>query len=119
MLIKIGGDTLALDGEIRRHIEAEVAKLAARFPGENLEARATIQEEFDPLHGHRVRCELSAKIAHGRQIVVRDARKTAREAIDEVFGLARRNLRRMRRQVGLPRTPPHGTLTTGTHAIGG
>lgn len=58
MLINIGGDTLALDGEIRRHIENEVAKLAARFPGEDLEARATIQEEFDPLHGHRVRCAL-------------------------------------------------------------
>ncbi|SDW47102.1 HPF/RaiA family ribosome-associated protein [Thiocapsa roseopersicina] len=119
MLIKIGGDTLALDGDIRRHIETEVAKLAARFPGEDLEAKATIQEEFDPLHGHRVRCELSAKIAHGRQIVVRDARKTAKEAIDEVFGLARRNLRRARRQISIPRTPPHGALSTGTHAIGG
>ncbi len=119
MLIKIGGDTLALDGDIRRHIETEVAKLAARFPGEDLEARATIQEEFDPLHGHRVRCELSAKIAHGRQIVVRDARKTAKEAIDEVFGLARRNLRRARRRISIPRKPPHGALNTGTHAIGG
>jgi ribosome-associated translation inhibitor RaiA len=119
MLIRIGGDTLALDADIRRQIETEVAKLAARFPGENLEARATIQEEFDPLHGHRVRCELSAKIAHGRQIVVRDARKTAKEAIDEVFGLARRNLRRMRRQINLPRNPPHGALSTGAHAIGG
>ncbi len=119
MLISIGGDTLALDGDIRRHIETEVAKLAARFPGEDLEARATIQEEFDPLHGHRVRCELSAKIAHGRQIVVRDARKTAKEAIDEVFGLARRNLRRMRRQISPPRNLSHGASSTGTHVVGG
>jgi ribosome-associated translation inhibitor RaiA len=117
MLIKIGGDTLALDGEIRRHIETEAAKLAARFPGEDLDARAIIQEEFDPLHGHRVRCELSAKMPHGRQIVVRDARKTAREAIDEVFGLARRNLRRVRRQIPLARTPIHTALNAAAGAV--
>jgi ribosome-associated translation inhibitor RaiA len=119
MLIKIGGDTLALDREIRRHIETEAAKLAARFPGEELETRATIQEEFDPLHGHRVRCELSAKIAHGRQIVVRDARKTAREAIDEVFGLARRNMRRVRRQIDIPRAPMQPAIGAGAGAVGG
>ncbi len=105
MLIQIGGDTLALARDIRSHIESEAAKLAARFPGEDLDARVTIQEEFDPLHGHRIRCELSAKIAQGRQIVVRDARKTAKDAINEVFGLARRNLRRSRRAATVPRIP--------------
>lgn len=105
MLIQIGGDTLALDRDIRTHIETEAAKLAARFPGEDLDARATIQEEFDPLHGHRVRCELSAKFAHGRQIVVRDACKTAKDAINQVFGVAHRNLRRSRRTITTPRIP--------------
>jgi ribosome-associated translation inhibitor RaiA len=118
MLIKIGGDTLALDGEIRRHIEAEAAKLAARFPGEDLETRAIIQEEFDPLHGHRVRCELSAKIAQGRQIIVRDARKTAKEAINEVFMLAHRNMRRMRRQIHIPRAPIQPAIAAGAGAVG-
>jgi hypothetical protein len=49
---------------------------------------------------------------------VRDARKTAREAIDEVFGVARRNLRRIRRQVPLSRTPLHAALSAGAGAVG-
>lgn len=98
MPIKIGGDTLALDAEIRRRIESELRTLADRFPDEQFDAHVTIQEEFDPLHGHRIRCELSAKLGSGRQMVLRDARKTAAEAISEVFGAARRSVRRLRRR---------------------
>jgi ribosome-associated translation inhibitor RaiA len=120
MPIKIGGDTLALDAEIRRHIENEAEKLAARFPGEQIDARATIQEEFDPLHGHRVRCELSAKIGQGHQVVIRDARKTAHEAINEAFGAARRNLRRARRKIPLSARPLTTQLPiSAARAVGG
>jgi len=119
MLIHIGGDTLALDKDIRRQIETEAEQLAARFPGEKFEARATIQEEFDPLHGHRVRCELAAKLGHGRQMVVRDARKTAHEAISATFGAARRNLRRARRKVSPDRATACQAALSGARAIGG
>jgi ribosome-associated translation inhibitor RaiA len=97
MPIQISGDTLALDAAIRRQIESEADKLAQRFPGERITARARIGEELDPLHGHRVRCELRADLGRGRQLLVREARKDAFEAIREAFGTARRNLRRMRR----------------------
>ena len=99
MPIKISGDTLALDKAIRRQIESEAQKLALRFPEEQIETRARINEEFDPLHGHRVRCELRADLGHGRQLVVRDARKDPAEAIREVFATAKRNLRRLRRRL--------------------
>ena len=105
MVLKIGGDLLALDALIRRQIEAEARKFVDRFPSEPIEAQVTIQEEFDPVHGHRVRCELSAKLGAGRQVVVRDARKVAAEAISEVFSAARRNVRRLRHQTVLKRTP--------------
>jgi ribosome-associated translation inhibitor RaiA len=99
MPIQISGDTLALDKAIRRQIETEAEKLAERFPDERIEAKARINEEFDPLHGHRVRCELRADLGRGRQLVVRDARKDAAEAIREVFASAGRNVRRMRRRL--------------------
>lgn len=110
MRMKIGGDTLALDVNIRRQIETEAEKFAARFPAGQIDAQITIQEEFDPLHGHRVRCELSARVSPGCQFVVRDARKTAGEAILEVFTAARRNIRRSRRQ-NLPATAPPATCS--------
>lgn len=102
MPITISGDTLALDKAIRRQIEAEAQQLAERFPGERIEARARINEEFDPRHGHRVRCELRADLGQGHQLVVREARKDAAEAIREVFGAARRGVRRLRRRVMPP-----------------
>lgn len=105
MVLKIGGDLLALDATIRRQIEAEARKLVDRFPGEPIEAQVTVQEEFDAVHGHRVRCELSTKLGAGRQIVVREARKVAAEAISEVFTAARRNVRRLRRQTVLNLAP--------------
>ncbi|NEV60455.1 HPF/RaiA family ribosome-associated protein [Thiorhodococcus minor] len=111
MVLKIGGDTLALDVEIRRQIESEAQKLADRFPGERIEAQVNVQEEFDQLHGHRIRCELSAKLASGHQVLVREACKTAKEAIGEVFLSARRSMRRLRRQSMMevaPTAPPAG-----------
>lgn len=102
MPITISGDTLALDKAIRRQIESEAQRLAERFPEERIEARARISEEFDPLHGHRVRCELRADFGRGRQLVIRDARKDAAEAIREVFGTARRNVRQLRRRMLAP-----------------
>lgn len=106
MPIHISGDTLALDKAIRRQIEHEAQKLAERFPGASIDARAKICEEFDPLHGHRVRCELRADLGRGHQLVVRDARKDAFEAIKEVFGTAKRNVRQLRRRgSALPSAP--------------
>jgi ribosome-associated translation inhibitor RaiA len=102
MPITISGDTLALDKSIRRQIESEAQRLADRFPDEQIEARARISEEFDPLHGHRVRCELRADLGRGRQLVIRDARKDPSEAIREVFAGARRNLRQLRRRLTVP-----------------
>jgi len=99
MPIAISGDTLALDKAIRRQIESEAQRLAERFPDERIETRARIGEEFDPLHGHRVRCELRADLGHGRQLVIREARKDAAEAIREVFLVARRNIRQLRRRI--------------------
>jgi ribosome-associated translation inhibitor RaiA len=103
MPIHISGDTLALDKAIRRQIETEAKKLADWFPDEPIDARARINEEFDPLHGHRVRCELRADLGRGRQLLVREARKDPKEAIAEVFGAARRNARRLRRLAHVPR----------------
>jgi ribosome-associated translation inhibitor RaiA len=110
MVLKIGGDMLALDAAIRRQIETEARKLTDRFPGEPIEAQVNVQEEFDQLHGHRVRCELSAKLGAGRQVVVREARKVASEAISEVFSAARRNVRRLRRRSVLDLAPTPKTV---------
>lgn len=112
MLIKIGGDTLALDLDIRRQIEAEASQLAARFPGPPMEGRATIQEEFDQLHGRRIRFELFVKPECGRQVVIREARKNATEAIREAFIAARRSLRRNRYQRLASDSPAHQTVIT-------
>lgn len=98
MLMKIGGDTLALDADVRRQIESEAQQFAARFPDGKIDIQVAIQEEFDPLHGHRVRCELTVRIGANRQVVVREAHKTASESIREAFAAAGRNARRLRRQ---------------------
>lgn len=119
MCLKIGGDTLALDADIRHQIEAETQKLADRFPDETFDLQCSIQEEFDQLHGHRVRCELSAKLGSGRQMVARDARKSASEAISEVFSTTRRNIRRLRRPYLLNPSPATQTVTRVAQAVGG
>jgi ribosome-associated translation inhibitor RaiA len=114
MPITISGDTLALDKAIRRQIENEAQRLAERFPEERIDARARISEEFDPLHGHRVRCELRADLGQGRQLIVREARKDAAEAIRAVFVAARRNVRQLRRRLADP--VGSGTLSAGAAA---
>lgn len=119
MCMKIGGDMLALDADIRHQIEAETQKLADRFPDETFDLQVSIQEEFDQLHGHRVRCELSAKLGSGRQMVVRDARKRASEAISEVFNTTRRNIRRLRRPYVLNPSSSSQTVTRAAQAVGG
>ncbi|QIK37092.1 Fis family transcriptional regulator [Caldichromatium japonicum] len=98
MVLKIGGDMLALDAAIRQQIEKEGSKLMERFSDELSEAQFNIQEEFDPLRGHRVRCELSAKLGSGQQMVMRETRKLPNEAITGVFDAAHQALRRLRRQ---------------------
>ena len=113
MPITISGDTLALDKAIRRQIESEAQRLAERFPEERIETRARISEEFDPLHGHRVRCELRADLGHGRQLVIREAHKDAAEAIREVFLVARRNVRQLRRRI----LPALGTQALPAEAV--
>lgn len=115
MPIKIGGDTLALDADVRHQIQTEADRLVQRFPGEEIDARVTIQESFDPLHGHRVRCELSARVGAGRQVVVREARKIAAEAITATFAAARRNVRRTRRPTLIECAAPS---TAALHAAG-
>jgi ribosome-associated translation inhibitor RaiA len=110
MPIKISGDTLALDKAIRRQIESEALKLSQRFPDEQIDALARINEEFDPLHGHRIRCELRANLGQGRQLVIREARKDATEAITEVFGAAKRSLRRLRRRLAPNTTTEMATI---------
>ena len=108
---------LALDADIRRQIESEARKLADRFPSEHLDAQVTIREEFDQLNGHRVRCELSARLTSGRQVVVRDARKSAADAIEEVFNAARRNVRRLRLQSVAGLTPAPQTVAHAASAV--
>lgn len=119
MCMKIGGDLLALDADIRHQIEAETQKLADRFPDETFDLQCSIHEEFDQLHGHRVRCELSTKLGSGRQMVVRDARKSASEAINEVFASTRRNIRRLRRQYILNPAAATQTSARVAQAVGG
>lgn len=115
MSIHISGDTLALDKAIRRQIEREARQFEERFPDATIDTRVRINEEFDPLHGHRVRCELRADVGAGRQLVVREARKQPAEAITEAFGTARRNLRKLRRRSAIP-TPAPELAATGAAA---
>ncbi len=110
MAIQISGDTLALDADIRRQMEMEAEKLAGRLSGGLIGARARICEEFDPLHGHQVRCELRAEI-RGRQVFVREARKDAAEAIAKVFESALRSARRVPRRTTLNPLPANRAVS--------
>ncbi len=113
MVLKISGDMLALDAAIRHQIETETRKLMERFPDELIEPQFHIQEEFDPLRGHRVCCELSAKLGSGQQMVMREARKSPQEAIAEVFQAAHQTLRRLRRQRAATPAPSAMPVTAG------
>lgn len=91
--IRIGGDTLALDPPVRAHILTEARALQARYPLTSLRLQIRVSGELDPLHGHRVRCELAAEGDGRRKIMVRDARKNALDAISGAFATAKRQLR--------------------------
>jgi hypothetical protein len=100
--LHIGGDMLAMDRGLRRLIETEARALEARFPSQNIQLRVRIAEEFDPARGHQVRCEIDAAPAERRQVVVREFRKEAREAITQAFASAKTQLQRLRRRSILP-----------------
>jgi hypothetical protein len=100
--LHIGGDLLAMDRGLRRLIETEARALEARFPNQSILWRVQIAEEFDPARGHRIRCEIDATPGERRQIVVREFRKEAREAITHAFASAGTQLQRLRRRSMLP-----------------
>ncbi|KAA6184326.1 HPF/RaiA family ribosome-associated protein [Thiohalocapsa marina] len=114
MSVRISGDMLALDRKIKKRINQLAAALEARFPNQPLEIQARISEEFDQLHGHRVRCELLTVAQERQQVIVREARKQAEEAIDAAFAGLKTKLRRLRtRDLGkqLKQTMLHATGT--------
>jgi ribosome-associated translation inhibitor RaiA len=97
--VHIGGDTLALDRTVRSRVLEEAEKLQRRHPEEHIGLRVQIMEEFDRLHGHRVRCEVVATLKERRQIVVREAKKQWAEAITQAFAGAKRQIRRLRHRL--------------------
>jgi ribosome-associated translation inhibitor RaiA len=93
---RISGDTLALDTKIRARIMAETQQLQQRYPSLRIKLQVRVAEEFDQLHGHRVRCELIADLPGRRQLLIREAQKDAFAAISDAFSAARQQLRRSR-----------------------
>ncbi len=115
MSIRISGDMLALDASIRSIIEIQAKRLAARFPGRDMKTEARILEEFDPVRGHRVRCELRIDLPGRRQVVVREAKKEAAEAVSAAFAAVKIKLRQLVRPIlGKPSEESPVTL----HAAG-
>jgi hypothetical protein len=107
---------LALDASIRSIIEGQAERLAARFPDREIRTEARILEEFDPIRGHRVRCELRIDLPDRRQIVVREAKREAAEAVTAAFAAAKPQLRRLSRPtLAAPTTEAAPTLP----ALGG
>lgn len=96
MTVRVTGDTLALDAKLTRRINDHATRLQQHQPDGELRIEARIAEEFDQLHGHRVRFELITLTAENQQIIVRDARKKAEEAIDQAFTSLKSKLRRLR-----------------------
>ena len=92
--LRITGDTLALDPDVRDRIETESEKLRKRYPSTAVTLRVEICEFFNPAQGHRVRCELSAQLSGRRQVFVRETQKAAFAAIRGAFGAAKRQLSR-------------------------
>ncbi len=102
MSVKVTGDTLALDKKIRHAIERQADLIRERIPQQNVEMSAKIAEEFDPLNGHRIRCEVVAAFADRQQVIVREARKTADEAIASAFRGLNAKLKRLRIRAQMP-----------------
>jgi hypothetical protein len=109
--LHIGGDMLALDRALRRLIVTEALQLQERFPDQTADLRIRIVEEFDPVRGHQVRCEVVASLADRRQVIVREFRKEPRAAIIETFAAAKVQLRRLRRRSVLPIASAQTTLS--------
>jgi hypothetical protein len=103
---------LALDRSLRGLIATEARDIETRFPDQTAELRVRIVEEFDQARGHQVRCEVVAALADRRQVIVREFRKQAREAVTEAFAATKVQLRRLRRRAILPVGPDAATLGT-------
>lgn len=101
MSVRISGDTLALDKRLRWLIESQTAAIQQSFPNLGVVLQARIAEEFDPLHGHRVRCELIVTAGERQQIILREAQKKPEDAIKAAFAGLKSQLRRLRfKQLG-------------------
>jgi ribosome-associated translation inhibitor RaiA len=96
MSVRISGDMLALDRKIVQRIKRHAEELEQSLPNRQVDIQAKIAEEFDQLHGHRVRCELVTASAERQQVIVREACKKAEEAIDTAFSGLKTKLRRLR-----------------------
>lgn len=106
MTVQINGDLLALDPGIRQAIHRHASALEARFPSHDICLTTRIAEEFDPLNGHRVRCELAAAVDKRQHLIVREARKTAEEAIAGAFDGAKRKFRQLSHRATVKREIP-------------
>jgi len=96
MSVRITGDLLALDKRVQRMITSQATAIEQSFPNRKFDIQARITEEFDQLHGHRVRCELVATSPERQQVVVREAQKKAEDAIKAAFTGLKPKLRRLR-----------------------
>lgn len=93
MEISITGDALILQKGIRARIEADARSFASRFTNKPTRIDVNLQEEFDQIKGHRVRCGLSTVLRDRKQILVRESRKKPEEAIAAAFVAAKRKMR--------------------------
>ena len=109
--LQITGDTLALDPQVRDRIEGESEQLRKRYPSTALSLRVEICELFNPAHGHRVRCELTAQLSGRRQVLVRETQKAASAAIRGAFCAAKRQLSRPGTRSIKPSTLRSGDLS--------
>jgi len=96
MTVRITGDLLALDKRVQRMIRREAEAIEQSFPNRTFDIQARIAEEFDQLHGHRVRCELVATSPERQQVIVREAHKKPEDAILAAFSGLKPKLRRLR-----------------------
>jgi hypothetical protein len=114
MSVKLTGDTLALDLGIRSTIEEQAVRLRSRFPSQAIEMKARIAEEFDQLNGHRVRFELIASLADRQQIIVREARKSAEDAMASAFRGLKSKLRQISLRASMPSPAGQALQVAGT-----
>jgi ribosome-associated translation inhibitor RaiA len=104
MSVRITGDLLALDQRIKQLVNQQSQGILDSFPGRGYQIQARINEEFDQLHGHRVRFELVVSTPGRQQVMIREARKKADEAIKAAFAGLKGKLRRLGTR--RPNAPP-------------